>query len=75
MDVVREMVQAFNNYDFKTKVIVASIRHPRHVIEAAKIGAHVATIPFYVIEKMIKHPKTDEGIKRFLDDWAKVPKK
>ncbi len=75
MDVVREMVQAFNNYDFKTKVIVASIRHPRHVIEAAKIGAHIATIPFYVIEKMIKHPKTDEGIKRFLDDWAKVPKK
>jgi len=75
MDVVREIVQAFKNYDFKTKVIVASIRHPRHVIDAAKIGADIATVPFDVLEKMVKHPKTDEGIKRFLDDWAKVPKK
>jgi len=75
MGIVREMVQAFKNYDFKTKVIVASIRHPRHVIDAAKIGADIATVPFNVLEKMVKHPKTDEGIKRFLDDWAKVPKK
>jgi len=75
MDIVREMVQAFKNYDFKTKVIVASIRHPRHVIDAAKIGADIATVPFNVLEKMVKHPKTDEGVKRFLDDWKKVPKK
>ena len=75
MQVVREIVQAFKNYDFETKVIVASIRHPLHVIEAAKIGADIATVPFYVLEKMVKHPKTDEGIKRFLDDWKKVPKK
>ena len=75
MDVVRDIVQAFNNYDFKTKVIVASIRHPLHVIDAAKIGADIATVPFNVLEKMVKHAKTDEGIKRFLDDWAKVPKK
>jgi transaldolase len=75
MQVVRDIVQAFKNYDFETKVIVASIRHPLHVIESAKTGADVATIPFYVIEKMVKHPKTDEGIKRFLEDWKKVPKK
>ncbi len=75
MDVVREIVEAFKNYDFKTKVIVASIRHPLHVIEAAKCGADIATVPFNVLEKMVKHALTDVGIKRFLDDWAKVPKK
>jgi len=75
MQIVREIVQIYNNYDFKTKVIVASIRHPLHVIEAAKCGADIATVPFDVLEKMIKHALTDVGIKRFLDDWAKVPKK
>jgi len=75
MQVVREIVQIFNNYNFETKVIVASIRHPLHVIEAAKIGAHVVTVPFDVLEKMVKHALTDVGIKRFLEDWAKVPKK
>jgi transaldolase len=75
MQVVRDIVQAFKNYDFKTKIIVASIRHPMHVIEAAKTGADIVTIPFYVLEKMVKHPKTDEGIKRFLEDWKKVPKR
>lgn len=75
MQVVRDIVQIYKNYGFKTKVIVASIRHPLHVIEAAKIGADICTVPFYVIEKMVKHTLTDVGIKRFLDDWAKVPKK
>jgi transaldolase len=75
MQVVREIVQIFNNYKFETKVIVASIRHPLHVIEAAKIGADIVTVPFDVLEKMVKHVLTDVGIKRFLDDWAKVPKK
>jgi len=75
MQVVRDMVQIFKNYDFKTKVIVASIRHPLHVIDAAKCGADIATVPFDVLEKMVKHALTDVGIKRFLDDWAKVPKK
>jgi transaldolase len=72
MQVVRDIVQIFNNYDeIKTQVIAASIRNPIHVIEAAKAGAHVATIPFSVVEQMVKHPLTDVGIKRFLDDWQK----
>jgi len=72
MDVVRETLECFRNYDFKTQVIVASIRHPLHVIEAAKAGAHVATIPPSVLEEMIKHPLTDAGLQRFLEDWKKV---
>jgi transaldolase len=75
MQVARELVQIFKTYGFKTEVIVASIRHPLHVIDAAKSGAPVATIPFEVIEKMIKHPLTDIGIKRFLADWEKLTKK
>ena len=72
IQVVRDMVEIFNIYNFKTEVIVASIRHPLHVIEAAKAGAHVATVPFKVIEKMFKHPLTDIGLERFLEDWKKV---
>src|SRR3989304_9845619 len=72
MDVVREILEIYKNYSFKTEVIVARIRHPIHVIEAAKAGAHVATIPPDVLEKMFKHPLTDEGIQRFLEDWKKV---
>ena len=72
MQIVRDMVKIFNIYDFKTEVLVASIRHSLHVIEAAKAGAHVATIPFNVIEKMFKHPLTDIGLERFLEDWKKV---
>jgi len=74
MQVVRDIVQIFRNYDIKTKVIVASVRHPLHVIEAARIGADIATVPPQVIRKMIKHSLTDVGIKRFLEDWKKVPK-
>ena len=75
MQVVRELVQIFKTYGFKSQVIVASIRHPLHVIEAAKAGAPIATIPFDVIEKMVGHPLTDIGIKRFRDDWEKLLKK
>lgn len=74
MSIVEEIVTIFRNYNFDTKVIVASIRHPLHVIEAAIIGADIATVPFAVLEKMLKHPLTTAGIKRFLDDWKKVPK-
>jgi len=74
MDVVRETLEIFRNYNFKTEVIVASIRHPIHVIEAAKAGAHVATVPPDVLEKMFKHPLTDEGIQRFQNDWKKIEK-
>ena len=72
MQIVREIVQIYKNYNFKTQVIVASIRHPMHVVEAAKIGAHVATIPPGVIKKMFRHSLTDVGIKRFEEDWKKA---
>ncbi len=74
MQIVRDMANIFDKYDFKTEIIVASIRHPLHVIEAAKAGAQIATIPFNVIEKMFSHPLTDAGLDRFLKDWKNVPK-
>jgi len=74
LKIVRDMVEIFDIYNFKTEVIVASIRHPLHVIEAAKAGAHVSTIPFDVIEKMFRHPLTDIGLERFLKDWERVKK-
>jgi transaldolase len=74
MELVREIVEIYNNYSLATQVIVASIRHPQHVYEAALIGADVATIPYKVFEQLIKHPLTDVGIKSFLADWEKVGK-
>ena len=74
MDLIRNIMTVFENYDFTTEVIVASIRHPLHVVEAALIGADIATIPFKVIDKMFKHPLTDIGIERFLADWKKISK-
>jgi transaldolase len=75
MDLIEQIVTIFENYDFDSQVIVASIRNPIHVLEAALIGAHVATIPYKVIEQLVQHPLTDIGIDRFLADWKKVPKK
>jgi transaldolase len=75
MALVRDIVTIFRNYGFKTQVIAASMRHPVHVTEAALAGAHVATIPYDVLKKMLKHNLTDEGIEKFLKDWEKVPKK
>lgn len=72
MDLVDEIVTIFNNYGFETEVIVASIRHPLHVLEAALMGADIATVPFAVLEKMVKHPLTDIGMEKFLKDWSKV---
>jgi transaldolase len=74
MDLVSDIVQIYSNYDYKTEVIVASIRNPLHVREAALMGAHVATVPFAVIKQLIKHPLTDIGIDKFMKDWEKVPK-
>jgi len=74
MNLIADIVTIFENYGIDTKVIVASIRHPMHVYEAAMIGADIATIPFKVIEKLVKHPLTDIGIDRFLSDWEKVKK-
>jgi transaldolase len=77
MDVVGDIIAIYDNYAFDTEVIVASIRHPGHVLEAALMGADVATIPFKVIAQLAKHPLTDIGIEKFLADWKKVgsPKK
>lgn len=74
MDVVAQIIEIYENYNFETEVIVASIRNPLHVVEAARMGAHIATIPFSVIEQLLRHPLTDVGIDRFLKDWEKVPK-
>lgn len=75
MDLVDQILAIFDNYGFDTEVIVASIRHPLHVVEAALIGADIATVPFAVLEKMVKHTLTDVGIERFLKDWGKVKKR
>ena len=72
MHLIDEIKQIFSNYKFSTEVLVASIRHPMHVIEAGKIGADVVTLPPAVLEKMLKHPLTDIGLKNFLADWEKL---
>jgi len=74
MQVIEEVMDILDNYDFPSKLIVASVRHPLHVAEAARIGAHIATIPPDIIEKMLVHPLTDEGIRIFAKDWERVPK-
>ena len=71
---VEQIVEIYNNYAFDTEVIVASVRHPLHVLESALLGADIATIPFNVIAKLAAHPLTDKGIKAFLDDWNKAQK-
>jgi transaldolase len=75
MELVKDIVDIFKLHGFKTQVIAASIRHPVHVTEAALAGAHVATVPYDVLKKMLKHNLTDEGIAKFLKDWEKIPKK
>ena len=74
MTIISEIMDIFDNYDYETEIIVASIRDPIHVTEAARLGAHVATIPYDILKKMFRHPLTDLGIERFLKDWEKVCK-
>jgi len=74
MAMVAQILEIYRAYDFSTKVLVASVRHPVHVLEAARLGADVATIPFSVIGQLANHPLTDIGLKKFLADWEKVPK-
>lgn len=74
MGLIRQIVTIYKNYSFQTEVLVASVRHPLHVVEAAMIGAHICTIPFKVIDQLIKHPLTDIGLERFLADWKKGQK-
>jgi transaldolase len=71
LELLSEIVEIYGNYSWKTEVLAASIRHPIHIVEAARMGAHVATIPFKVIEQLIKHPLTDQGLEKFLADWKK----
>ena len=71
---VEDIKKVYNNYGFKTEIIAASIRHPKHVVQVALAGADIATIPFKVLEKMFVHPLTDQGIKRFMDDWNRLQK-
>lgn len=74
MSVIADIVEIYENYGFDTQVLVASVRHPMHVLEAAKIGAHVATCPHKVLLQLAKHPLTDIGLEKFLADWKSVPK-
>lgn len=75
MTLIEEIVDIFSTHGIQTEIIAASVRNPIHVIEAARLGAHIATVPYKVIEQMSKHPLTDIGIQRFLKDWESVPKK
>jgi transaldolase len=71
MQLISDIVQIYDNYNFETEVLAASIRHPMHIVDAALVGAHVATIPFKVIQQLVKHPLTDKGLESFLSDWKK----
>lgn len=72
MELIRQIMQIYRNYDYKTQVLAASLRHPLHVVEAALAGAHVATLPFKVLDQMFNHPLTDKGLAQFLKDWEKA---
>ncbi|MDQ3633973.1 MAG: fructose-6-phosphate aldolase [Acidobacteriota bacterium] len=71
MDLIRDIVQIYDNYNFETEILAASIRHPMHIVESALAGADVATVPFKVFKQLVKHPLTDKGLDAFLDDWKK----
>ncbi|MBI4342743.1 MAG: fructose-6-phosphate aldolase [Candidatus Omnitrophica bacterium] len=73
MALIRDIKTIYANYPFSTQILVASVRHPLHVVEAAKAGADIATMPFAVLESLVKHPLTDAGLERFLKDWEKLP--
>ncbi|WHZ23457.1 MAG: Transaldolase [Nitrospira sp.] len=75
MALIRQIVTIFRNYDYKTQVLVASVRHPQHVVEAALAGGHICTMPYAVFQQLVKHPLTDIGLKKFLADWDKLAKK
>lgn len=74
MDLIEQVIDIYSAYGYATEVLVASVRHPMHVLEAARLGAHVSTMPFKVIQQLVKHPLTDIGLEKFLADWESVPK-
>ena len=75
MELIRQILTIYRNYDYKTQVLVASVRHPQHVVEAALAGGHICTMPFTIFQQMVKHPLTDSGLKKFLADWEAQAKK
>lgn len=75
MELIADIVQIYSNYDFETQVLVASVRHPVHVVQAAQLGAHCATLPLKILLQLFQHPLTDKGLETFLADWAKASKK
>jgi transaldolase len=75
MELIRQILTIYKNYDYKTFVLVASVRHPQHVVEAALAGGHICTMPFTIFQQMVKHPLTDIGLKKFLADWESQAKK
>ena len=75
MELIRQILTIYRNYDYKTQVLVASVRHPQHVVEAALAGGHICTMPFSIFQQMLKHPLTDSGLKKFLADWEAQTKK
>ncbi len=75
MELIRQIVTIYKNYDFKTYVLVASVRHPQHVVEAALAGGHICTMPFAIFQQLVKHPLTDLGLKKFLADWESQNRK
>jgi len=75
MELIAEIMRAWENYDFETEVLVASTRHPRHIAEAAQLGAHICTIPYDVFVKLPRHPLTESGLDRFMKDWESIKKK
>ena len=75
MELIRQIVTIYKNYDYKTFILVASVRHPQHVVEAALAGGHMCTMPFAIFQQMVKHPLTDMGLKKFLADWDAQNKK
>ena len=75
MELIRQIVTIYKNYDYKTFILVASVRHPQHVVEAALVGGHICTMPFAIFQQMVKHPLTDMGLKKFLADWDAQNKK
>ena len=75
MELIRQILTIYDNYDYKTQVLVASVRHPQHVVEAALAGGHICTMPYSVFQQLVKHPLTDIGLKKFLADWDTMGKK
>lgn len=75
MELIRQILTIYRNYEYKTQVLVASVRHPQHVVEAALAGGHICTMPFSIFQQMVKHPLTDIGLKKFLADWEAQAKK